>query len=111
MRIFEITNPEEQLALLRLIIDNTWSAIASQAETHSQSSTPQPPLSTPTIAAKLKRKAKVVSTAKLPKKQTTAALSPPVKQPVTTSKSFPQKNPQVHQQFVKPGFTSMQVAR
>lgn len=31
MRIYEFTNAEEQLALLRLIIDNTWSAIQTQA--------------------------------------------------------------------------------
>ena len=32
MRIHEITNPEEQLALLKLIMNNTWSAIANQVE-------------------------------------------------------------------------------
>lgn len=32
MRIYEITNPEEQLGLLRVIIDNTWSAIKQQAD-------------------------------------------------------------------------------
>lgn len=32
MRIFEVTNPEEQLGLLKLIIDNTWSAIQQQAD-------------------------------------------------------------------------------
>jgi hypothetical protein len=31
MRIYEFTNAEDQLALLRLIIDNTWSAIQTQA--------------------------------------------------------------------------------
>ena len=31
MRIYEIANAEEQLGLLRLIIDNTWTAIAQQA--------------------------------------------------------------------------------
>jgi hypothetical protein len=31
MRIYEFTNAEEQLGLLRLIIDNTWSAIQTQA--------------------------------------------------------------------------------
>ncbi len=32
MRIFEVTNPEEQLGLLKLIIDSTWSAIQKQAD-------------------------------------------------------------------------------
>lgn len=32
MRIHEITNPEDQLALLKLIMNNTWSAIASQVQ-------------------------------------------------------------------------------
>ena len=32
MRLHEFANAEEQLALLRTILDNTWSAIAQQAE-------------------------------------------------------------------------------
>ena len=36
MRIFEIANAEEQLGLLRVIIDNTWTAIARQAELQRQ---------------------------------------------------------------------------
>ena len=32
MRIMEIANAEEQLALLRLIMDKTWDAVAVQAE-------------------------------------------------------------------------------
>jgi hypothetical protein len=32
MRILEIANAEDQLALLRVIIDNTWTAIAQQVE-------------------------------------------------------------------------------
>lgn len=32
MRISEFTNAEEQLGLLRLIIDNTWGAIKQQAD-------------------------------------------------------------------------------
>lgn len=32
MRLFEIADAAEQLALLRLIFDNTWTAIAQQAE-------------------------------------------------------------------------------
>lgn len=32
MRLYEFTNTEEQLGLLRIIIDNTWTAIAQQAK-------------------------------------------------------------------------------
>ena len=32
MRLYEIANAEEQLGLLRLVFDNTWAAIAQQAE-------------------------------------------------------------------------------
>jgi hypothetical protein len=32
MRLYEFTNAEEQLGLLRIIIDNTWTAIAQQAK-------------------------------------------------------------------------------
>lgn len=32
MRLYEFTNAEEQLGLLRVIIDNTWTAIAQQAK-------------------------------------------------------------------------------
>ena len=111
MRIFEITSPEEQLGLLRLIIDNTWSAIASQADQHRQSAAPRQTPSTPTTAAKHKRKAKVATPTKLPKKQTVPALSPLAKQPGAMLKTFPLSNPQYYQQFLKPGFKSMQVAR
>jgi cell wall-associated NlpC family hydrolase len=32
MRLYEIADAEEQLGLLRLVFDNTWAAIAQQAE-------------------------------------------------------------------------------
>ena len=32
MRLYEFTNAEEQLGLLRVIIDNTWTAISQQAK-------------------------------------------------------------------------------
>jgi hypothetical protein len=32
MRLFEFTNAQEQLALLRVIVDNTWRAIEQEAE-------------------------------------------------------------------------------
>ena len=47
MRLNEIANAQDQLGLLRLIIDNTWSAIRQQAEIQSKqqaskTSTPKP---------------------------------------------------------------------
>ena len=41
MKIKEVTNPEEQLGLLRVIIDNTWSAIKQQADSHARQKTAQ----------------------------------------------------------------------
>ncbi len=42
MKIKEVTNPEEQLGLLRIIIDNTWSAIKQQADTQARQRVAQP---------------------------------------------------------------------
>lgn len=42
MKIKEVTNPEEQLGLLRVIIDNTWSAIKQQADTQARQKAAQP---------------------------------------------------------------------
>jgi hypothetical protein len=42
MKIKEVTNPEEQLGLLRVIIDNTWSAIKQQADTQARQKVAQP---------------------------------------------------------------------
>ncbi len=111
MRIFEITSPEEQLGLLRLIIDNTWLAIANQAEQHRQNAAKRQAQSTPKAGVRPSRKAKVMSPEKLPKKQPMTWLSPPIKQPVGTLNSFPLSNPKFYQQVLKPGFKSMQVAR
>ena len=36
MKIKEITNAQDQLSLLRVIIDNTWSAIKQQADTEAR---------------------------------------------------------------------------
>lgn len=42
MKVKEVTNPEEQLGLLRIIIDNTWSAIKQQADAHARQKASQP---------------------------------------------------------------------
>ncbi|MBT8606387.1 hypothetical protein G6677_07930 [Polynucleobacter paneuropaeus] len=56
MKIKEVTNPEEQLGLLRVIIDNTWSAIKQQADTQARQRAAKP----------VKTKPKVVKTPKKP---------------------------------------------
>lgn len=43
MKVKEVTNPEEQLGLLRVIIDNTWGAIKQQADAHARQRAAQPP--------------------------------------------------------------------
>jgi len=42
MKVKEVTNPEEQLALLRVIIDNTWGAIKQQADTYARQRAAKP---------------------------------------------------------------------
>ena len=42
MKIKEVTNPEEQLGLLRVIIDNTWAAIKQQADANAKQKASQP---------------------------------------------------------------------
>lgn len=42
MKVKEVTNPEEQLGLLRVIIDNTWSAIKQQADAYARQKSEQP---------------------------------------------------------------------
>lgn len=42
MKVKEVTNPEEQLGLLRVIIDNTWGAIKQQADAHARQKASQP---------------------------------------------------------------------
>lgn len=43
MKIKEVTNPEEQLGLLKVIIDNTWTAIKQQADAHAKQKALEPP--------------------------------------------------------------------
>ena len=64
MKIKEVTNPEEQLGLLRVIIDNTWSAIKQQADTHARQKATQP---TPKPKAKSLKTPKPASYAAMPK--------------------------------------------
>jgi hypothetical protein len=89
MKIKEVTNPEEQLGLLRLIIDNTWSAIKQQADAHARKKSMQP------IP---KPKAKVP---KAPKPAPYAAMPKPIPRP-------PYKAPQLSVGTPKPPSDSLQ---
>ena len=65
MKIKEVTNPEEQLGLLRVIIDNTWSAIKQQADSHARQKAAQP---TTKPKAKAPKAPKPAPYAAMPKK-------------------------------------------
>jgi hypothetical protein len=90
MKIKEVTNPEEQLGLLRVIIDNTWSAIKQQADAHARQKAIQPP-------PRLKSK-----TAKAPKPAPYTVIPKPVIKP-----KQPYKAPQVGTRSLKPASASM----
>ncbi len=64
MKIKEVTNPEEQLGLLRVIIDNTWSAIKQQADTQARQKAAQ---SIPKSKAKSPKAPKPAPYAAMPK--------------------------------------------
>ena len=78
MKIKEVTNPEEQLGLLRVIIDNTWSAIKQQADTQARHKAAQP-------SPKSKAKAP-----KLPKPAPYAAMPKPLPKPKPLYPTNPQ---------------------
>ncbi|QWD83152.1 hypothetical protein ICU98_06875 [Polynucleobacter sp. MWH-P3-07-1] len=73
MRIYEITNPEDQLALLKMIIDNTWAAISREQQT-------KKPLVKATPATPLKKGVKPKAIPK-PKKAPYAATPKPLAKP------------------------------
>lgn len=79
MRINEFTDAKEQLALLRLIVDNTWSAIAQQAK------------------AQDAQKAATASTAKVIKKPAKAALNIAAKLGAKAKQNTVQQQHQVKQ--------------
>jgi hypothetical protein len=64
MKIKEVTNPEEQLGLLRVIIDNTWSAIKQQADAQARQKVAQP---APKSKAKSSKAPKPAPYAAMPK--------------------------------------------
>ena len=78
MKIKEVTNPEEQLGLLRVIIDNTWSAIKQQADVQARQK-----------AAKAVPKPKVKAP-KIPKLVPYAAMPKPLPNPRLQYKTYTQ---------------------
>lgn len=79
MRIYEITNPEDQLALLKMIMDNTWAAISRQPKTNA-------PAFKATPATPLKKAIKTKSITKSKKAPYAAAPKPlPKPKPLTPS--------------------------
>ena len=83
MRIYEITNPEDQLALLKMIMDNTWAAISRQPRAKA-------PIAKAAPAAPLKRAINTKAITK-PKKAPYAAAPKPLPKP----KSLPQTPTQI----------------
>jgi hypothetical protein len=109
MRLHEFANAEEQLALLRTILDNTWSAIAQQAEQEKRADAERK------AQAKLKPRAKKSSkgtSIRIPTPPPPTPIKPPApidKQPtpasskpnpnfISTPKDIPSTNPQLKQQ-------------
>jgi hypothetical protein len=88
MRLYEIADAKAQLDLLRIIIDNTWAAIAQQAEQQKRAD------------AERKAKAKLKPRAKKPVKGTSIRIPtpppPPMKKPqapLAKQQSTPQDKP------------------
>ena len=87
MRIMEIANAEEQLALLRLIMDKTWDAVAVQAEQQKRADTERK------AQAKLKpRNHKPVSIPKAPSPPPLKKTKPPLTKQPTPTLSAPNPN-------------------
>lgn len=83
MKVKEVTNPEEQLGLLRVIIDNTWSAIKQQADARARQKASQPTSKVKVKAPKPPKQAPYTSKPKpLPKPK---PLYPAKPQPVMKS--------------------------
>ena len=81
MRIHEITDAQGQLELLRTVIDNTWTAIAQQAEQERRAE------------AERKAQAKLKPRSSKPIKAPYASPPPPHKKPQTQTAKKPTPNP------------------
>ena len=81
MRINEITDAQGQLELLRTVIDNTWTAIAQQAEQEKRAE------------AERKAQAKLKPRSRKAVKAPYATLPPPLKKPKPLTANKPTPNP------------------
>ena len=81
MRLYESANAEAQLALLRTIIDNTWTAIAQQAEQEKRAE------------AERKANAKLKPRSRKAVKAPYASPPPPLKKPHLLTANKPTPNP------------------
>lgn len=89
MRFFEFADAEAQLGLLRTIIDNTWAAIAKQAEEQKKAEAQRK------ATAKLKPRKQRAGMGKAIKVPTPTPPPPPPKPKVATPQPKPQPNPQL----------------
>ena len=106
MRLSEFASADEQLGLLRIIIDNTWTAIKQQADAQARATTsqkPQKPKAAPRKTTTSKslptRTTKLPSPATHIKKNASANKQSPVHHQKSSAKSIKQQSPQ--QQLVK----------
>ena len=81
MRLYEFADAEAQLALLRTIIDNTWTAIAQQAEQQKR------------VDAERKVQAKLKPRSRKAVKAPYASPPPPLKKPQPLTANKPTPNP------------------
>lgn len=95
MRIYEVVDAEGQLGLLRTIIDNTWSAIAQQAEQQRKAAAQQKAVAKAKPSSKKGRKGAKASAAPQP---SPAQLSKP-SQPTPSKLSTAQQQPAATTQF------------
>ena len=108
MRLHEFANAEAQLGLLRTILDNTWSAIAQQAEQQKRADAER--LAQAKLKSQAKKPSKIsvhIPTPMLPTpieppapiaKQPTPASSKPNPNATSNPKATPSTNPQLKQQ-------------
>lgn len=89
MRFFEFADAEAQLGLLRTIIDNTWAAIAKQAEEQKKAEAQRK------ATAKLKPRKQRAGMGKAIKVPTPKPPPPPPKSKVANPQPKPQPNPQL----------------
>ena len=102
MRFTEIANPEEQLALWRLISNNVWSAVTAQAKQAAAQKAQQAAIPKP---KKLKPKKAIPKPPPATKPKSTSPKPPPAKSPI------PQQPSSVAQSRLSPLPTSQPILR